>query len=533
MLIRYIPLILLVLAATVETTARGSDHSRKLQTPSPIRILVDFSAMDYKYRNNPFIAGYIACKKTTIKAVDLLSKLIKVKRPKTSQQTPELTYGNLKIPARTFEADLYINCRVFNSQSSQKPKGIPLAFDVDTGRPIAGVLEFDINHIYLANFTHLQNIVVPLKGLYQILVFHDVLFDRFVDSDNKLVGRDNLITTAILQGKARTGYRGPSVLAKAKAHLNDPSLKYVLFEDTNDVLAQNSNWDYMYFPDDFMSSQQFKFQQISDITLSMALDSGWYEVDMDKSQLLTFGKAAGANFQTGACPPLNTAKGFCVSSKKDYIYFSPDLYGKSFCQQARDNGCYQLILYKSCLFDDPSYQPTWYDYKPEYFGPDSRIVYYWWKDASNNWKVLPNCAKISCDAQGTITYTFKPSITCVCDSSSVGYDVSCTGTTASIDISCPATAEIATYLCDSLKPNFKCPDDCSGNGICMGLASGKPFCHCRYGYTGDSCAAVNNEETDTPLKPLLKQSKSRSSSDSQTAALLSSMLVCLLVLSTI
>ncbi len=506
MIIRHILLLLLVVVVIVETK-EVKINDRSLQTASSIRIILDFETMDTKYRNDPTLYKYIGCKKVTIKAVELLTKLLKVRLPKPSQEIPFLKYQKFKIQPRTIQGDLLVSVSIQNIFSPNWPRGTPLAFDSVSGRPTAGILEFDMNYIYPTREGFLENFIVPLQGIYQILVFNDILFDKFVDSNNKVIGRNNLIATVQLNNKLRQGYRGPKVIERAKAHLNDPNLQWLLFEESSDVLNQNIRWDFRYFPDDMMSHQNKMYRRISDVSLAMALDSGWYEVDMDKSQKLIYSKDIGANFQTGKCPPENLRKGFCSAGDEYLELPSQGYYGKQYCSIINNSGCYQMKVFKWCPTNDPLYNPTWYDFNVEYFGLGSRSINYMWKEASaTDWSRAVYCGLASCSPDGTVIFTFKNGVVCSCDSGTLGSYGACSGYSSSeitIEIQCPLDAQDATILCDGLKAENNCPDDCSGNGICLGSEAGKKECHCLYGFTGHNCATVLSEENDEALKPWL------------------------------
>lgn len=259
--------------------------------------------------------------------------------------------------------------------------------------------------------------------------------------------------------------------------------------------SAGSHWEHMYFPTDFMSPIDTTPSLHSQLSFSMALDSGWFEVDMDKTEQLEYAKGAGANFMSGSCPSASIA-GFCAASDQGISFCPPDFRYKAKCytDTTYSESCHFLFADIICSVDDPTYSADKYDSSFETLGADSKCAMV--KKTGSESSATAYCAKASCSSN-TLTYTFKNSLSCVCSSANAGTEVACSS--GSSKIVCPSSTQISD-ICNRLQTTNKCPDDCTGNGLCLGKVGGTRSCFCLYGFKGTNCAESNPEETDEKIK---------------------------------
>ena len=208
-------------------------------------------------------------------------------------------------------------------------------------RPVAGVLFINKALSFEKINTELYMKNVLLHELSHILVFHPALFQNL-----NMIGQKNSIYY-ITSTKA---------LLKARQHFNCPSLQGIPLEDQGGTGSVGSHWEARHMLGDLMISTDYIDTTLSDITLALFEDSGFYKVNYYSGGLFKFGKNKGCNFLESKCINIQgaidedfcdypskpmcsstrTYKGFCgiydysdtgIRIPSEYQYFSSPYYG--------------------------------------------------------------------------------------------------------------------------------------------------------------------------------------------------------------
>jgi hypothetical protein len=490
-------LVLVSCGVLAQTDSFKAKQSRRNLQSAAMRIFVDYEAADTQWKADALVDKYVFAKKLMKKTVDFYTVFLKVKYPKDTYTIPDVPGDGFTVKAKTMSYDLHTYFKVYNKNDNGFAAAAPLHKDAETGRTLVGYFELNLNAISPSKANMINHFGTFVHEFYHILVFNNELYEHFINADKTKIGRANLITESItLGGKARMGYKGTSVLTFAKSHLNDQSITNIIMENDGGSGSAGSHWEHMYFPTDFMSPIDTTPSLHSELSFSMAVDSGWFEVDVTKTEQLEYGKNAGANFMSGSCPTANSA-GFCAAADLGKSFCPPDSRYKAKCytDSTYSENCHFLFADIICSVDDSTYTADKYDSSFETLGADSKCAMV--KKAGTESSATAYCAKASCDNANVLTYTFKNSLTCACSAANQGQEVSCGS--GSSKIVCPTSAQI-TDICTRLQTANKCPDDCSGNGLCLGKVGGSRTCFCLYGFKGTNCAESNPEETDAKIK---------------------------------
>ena len=170
--------------------------------------------------------------------------------------------------------------------------------DESTNRPIIAIIyfrtdfmqtneqnkKFYIEYLLLHQFTH-------------ILGFSSESFKYFPGGEN------SVIRTYYKRGINRKYIVTPTVLRKAREYFKCDSLEGIELEDQEDGEdITGSHWDARILLGDYMNSEQYSPEVvISDFTLALLEDSGWYKVNYYTGGLFRFGKQKGCQFINNEC----------------------------------------------------------------------------------------------------------------------------------------------------------------------------------------------------------------------------------------
>jgi len=114
--------------------------------------------------------------------------VLKVKSPKNEYTWPDTEVSETKtVKGRTVAYDLWTYFFVYNKDDTGFAAAAPCAYDADTGRPIVGYFELNLNAIAISPANLINQMGTFVHEFYHILVFNNQLFDKFIDSTGNLV----------------------------------------------------------------------------------------------------------------------------------------------------------------------------------------------------------------------------------------------------------------------------------------------------------------------------------------------------------
>ena len=193
----------------------------------------------------------------------------------------------------------------------------PCLLHPETNRPVGGIVYIN-NNLDLGktntNF-YMKNIL--LHEITHILVFHPIFFNYF-----------NMITTY----NGVSYIKSPKVLEKAKEHFGCSTIQRIALENDGGEGSAGSHWESRYMLGDYMISTDYPDAAISDITLALFEDTGFYKVKEYSGGLFKFGKNKGCSFFSEDCVSNGVAnfEEFCTTSGE----------GKCSSSRAIKSSCY-------------------------------------------------------------------------------------------------------------------------------------------------------------------------------------------------
>ena len=201
----------------------------------------------------------------------------------------------------------------------------------NSNRPYGGVLYINTNLNFNKGNTnqYLKNIL--LHEITHILVFHPYFFTEL--KLNQTEGSNSYIIS-------------PKAVAKAREHFDCSSITRIPLENQGGTGSVGSHWESRYMLGDYMISTDYPDQAISDITLGLFEDSGFYKVNYYSGGLFKFGKGKGCEFFNKDC----------IENEKATFEEFCDTANAAMCSSSRTlkSSCY-LTTYTSSI-------PTAYQY---------------------------------------------------------------------------------------------------------------------------------------------------------------------------
>ena len=221
-------------------------------------------------------------------------------------------------------------------------------------QPFGGVLYINPN----INF-NLRNVDYYMKNILLHEITHVLVFSPYIF--------ENLHLNRTINGMSYIISK--NVVTQAQKHFDCNSLIGVPLENQGGTGSAGAHWESRYMLGDYMVSTDYPDSAISDITLALFEDSGFYKVNYYSGGLFKFGKGAGCRFFNDKCVLNDEAqfKDFCDVSSKPLCSSSRAI--KSSCFMGR----YSSIPYKYAYFSDKNiggyssanYCPVAYETHPD------------------------------------------------------------------------------------------------------------------------------------------------------------------------
>ena len=395
-----------------ELNNKTNNNKRKLSSNEnvPLKIIIDNKYMLYQLQNKVISDKvYDLILNALNKAVSMLNSILSIEVAKDANDEIEgidIIIGDIidkcdlgtnlytesflennKIPGDS----VIIYPRFHDFEQGEKKNVLSSASycyrdSANTNRPLAGFIyiEQNITNIEMRK----KNIdkyytMILLHELTHILVFDRELLDPSIFEEIEILKQNRIIITS------------PKVKEMAKRHFGCPHLKGIEIENQDydwkntenegeaavtpqGVLDIFSNhWDARTMLTDYMTSILYDETVISDITLALFEDSGWYKVKYYTGGLFRYGKNQGCDFlnsycvnggvseykndfciteQTTMCTPGRTHRAMCglITYPKElevyYRYFTNSRKGgyltqADYCPVARTNSSYSRTFF--------------------------------------------------------------------------------------------------------------------------------------------------------------------------------------------
>ncbi len=360
---------------------------------SEIRIEVDYEILA-KQISDPLLAGI---KNSFAQAIAAFQKYLKVKNPKTYEFTSNSLNGyeldfkpqdvtkllNNELSA----ADVYLVPYISSLEENVDAAAYPILVDPESNRPILGGVLLGTHFDFSIKNKDRFLTMLLLHEISHVLAFNDDLFPLFE-------GITEPIKIIAVNGLFRGLLKTPKVLEKARGHFGCPSLKGVELENQGGSGSAGSHWEARIMLGDYMASIDYPELVVSDITLAVFEDSGWYEVNYVTGGLFKTGKGEGCDFLQLTCIDTNDIDrksrfpmDFCNT---DYEVCSPGMLDRGECYIRKYSSS---ITYEFQYFGDiktGGYEPA--DYCPVAMPYPSQTgnYYLYSRCDSKGEKILPN-----------------------------------------------------------------------------------------------------------------------------------------------
>ncbi|CAF0990282.1 unnamed protein product [Didymodactylos carnosus] len=127
----------------------------------------------------------------------------------------------------------------------------------------------------------------------------------------------------------------PKVKEVVREHFNCSTLEGAELEDQGSSGTALTHWEKRLFEHEIMTGTYTQESVISNLTLALLEDSGWYDVSYDQSKPLLWGKNSGCDFVKKSCKEWIDAKLSKNENPSPYCVTSPE-YSKRICSYTHD-----------------------------------------------------------------------------------------------------------------------------------------------------------------------------------------------------
>jgi hypothetical protein len=502
---------------------------RKSSDYKPINITFDHSNINvsdikeksqFQYLNETVLAPVQSFLASALKVLPRGSNII---------AKPNICNNAVKIPAYAsetgYDSDLVIFLELTESASDYDDfvRGAACGLDETTGRPVVGILNFD--HVdgwgYLIPIETERRIALTIREIVHILGFQEKLFPYYINPDTLQPLTDHIFNKTVNDVNTLVLDVAP-LTQRVRNYFNCPTAEGAYLENQGDNMTMNSHFERRIFGNELMTAGEIFDRRISQFTLALLEGTGWYKVNYDLAEPLTWGKNEGCAFLDTKCidpvtlkpnfkdfcSPLSTqavswnkrGAGFCGQPYPDQILQEEDpaliaafdYWGnKTIVEDEYSDNCpYYYVPHRGVIltfpqeFDCENVNYLQWGRLPdyEYRGPGSKAfmgtLTQWRKArAYGGYCFKPNCVNKS---NGNYEIQVNISSTVAFTCSAAGWINGSNFGSKDIggEIECPDPNE----FCEYILADTYCRGGCYGRGVCS-----ERQCKCQDGWGFGSC----------------------------------------------
>ena len=465
----YLPFLLLLLLITIIKNQESVNYT-------PIKIKIDYS--NFQKPDSMSEETYINIKNSIENTTLEFQKFLKVQHIRDRIILIEEVKNNCSIivdhnfEKNFIEYDTIIFPKFLPSTTESYIAKAGSCYYDEINRPLIGLLYINNEKInFDAKNSNIYTKTVLLHEMTHILVFNKEVFKRqgmtyTIEEDNKEIRYINT----------------PKVLEKARKHFNCELIQGLPLEDQGGPGSAQTHWEARVMLGDYMIAQSYFDLIISDITLALFEDTGFYKVDYFSGGLFKYGKNQGCDFLNKSCIISGKAtfkEEFCSNNKKP------------FCSQSRTNKgyCYNTLT----IVENGGILKFIFPYKfgiggPMYFNDNCPISYS--EDKQQNSYYYSNCHLGASNLHedygekiGENSFCFESSLLPISSNQkenfqTICYEVKCDNEKkqiivkiGSLSVSCPTYGK-TLYDPEGFKGYINCPkyiDICNSDVLCNEL----------------------------------------------------------------
>ena len=287
--------------SNINSNSNDASNKRKLQSFEPIRIGKDYLS-NFIRLVDP-LTEYDIVNESIEKALNYIQELVSVRRltsPITILQSDNQDGLLNSFINNQYHADLVIFFNAnYKMASDEDISTINIIRKLDdnnnpnNGRPIIALLNYNLRflNVYLKGATdEAKKKVLTFRFMHEF--FHFLGFERSILSEKRILDTTTIRRVGSIS-KSKSIAKGRIMLQKARNYFDCQSLVGLEFEADEQFL----HWDNRLLLGDIMTSNvYYPDQVISEFTLALLEDIGWYKVNYYTGGLMRFGKHKGCNF---------------------------------------------------------------------------------------------------------------------------------------------------------------------------------------------------------------------------------------------
>lgn len=277
----------------------------------PIRIKADYTYIDNDETISDLWKSNV--KLAIQKAIEVFEGILTIKRSYTKIVVDSCLIDNFIVPefyrSEGFDTDLLIFV-IPEDRQEYTAKNIEAWAAACTlqyydKRPNVGVIAISKQSINIAkenSLTYLTRLI--LHEMTHILAFSPTLFNYYWDPINKVTMDISqvLVENIYINGLPRNLIKTPRVINAAIQHFGCSDVLGMELENQGLTVSVGSHWESRVMLGDYMISTSYEDSSISDITLALFEDSGWYKINKYyNGGLFKFGNNQGCDFLYSKC----------------------------------------------------------------------------------------------------------------------------------------------------------------------------------------------------------------------------------------
>ena len=287
-------------------------------TQHPIKIYVDFEILENQLESGKIDQEFYSNLSLGFNtSIDYISKLISVNGPQSlfiesyffpAFDGPIIQSEIPKLINTEIKADLIIIPKIFFEDDGSHGESYIISLNQNDNRPIIGGITLRTHYNFNKINSQFFIVMLLLHDITHILGFDSNVFPYF-KSGSQLI-------TRTINGVEKQLFTGKNVIKYAKKHFNCDNIEGIELENQ----VGGTHWEARIMLGDYMIGVDYSEIAISEISLALLEDSGWYKINYYTGGLFRYGKGEGCAFLNTKCVTdgiPNFPKEFCTNNYEE------------------------------------------------------------------------------------------------------------------------------------------------------------------------------------------------------------------------